>query len=843
MKLKHIVISILLLAASFPAVAQNAQTLYFMEEITERNNMNPAFTPNCKFYFDFIFMPNFFIGGGTDQFILNDFIFNRNGQTTTFLSSEAEIDRFFKKLKPATTLNVNAKFNILSFGFRFNRKNYLTFDFGINADLTGYVPRDLMRLSLLGTPSDTYNKFDFSKLGVDATMWSNVSIGYMREVNDKWTFGFKAKYLMGYANMQTNVSNMSLVAARDRWELDAHGRVNASLPVDYALDENGRLDTESIALQQESDLLSLLYRPAGHGAAIDLGFTYKPIKNLTISASLTDLGFIRWGRNMVGASMNGSTSIDGLIQPNDSLFLEDGSINTGVITDRLNGVLDTIIASAEIDKEPKPYCSMLNANFYAGVEYGVLNNKISFGLVNDLRFNHAHVRDEVTLAVNFRPIHWLKASFSYSFVNGRGGNLGVGLNLRAGMFNTFLIMDYVPLSWANINYTDENGMMQTIPAPNRTQMVNIQAGMSWNIGRDANDPDNDGVWRYRDRCPDTDMDFLRKQCPGLKKKQFVDRQGCEFDEDGDGIHDCYDLCPNTPAGVEVDSVGCPLDADADGVPDYLDRCPDTPEGVEVDENGCPLDEDKDGVPDYLDQCPGTPAKVIVDSVGCPLDTDGDGVPDYLDRCADTPGGVEVDERGCPVDTDHDGVADYLDKCPETPAGVRVDADGCPLDTDGDGIPDYLDKCPAQAGPASNHGCPEITREVTNLFKKAMTGIQFESGRDVIKKSSYPVMDEIVKVLNDNPEYKLNISGHTDNTGNAEKNLQLSRDRAAAVVAYLVKKGIDPSRLRAAGYGQERPIADNKTAKGRSQNRRVEFEVEYAEVTQERIVNPELIEEQ
>ncbi|MGM9805558.1 MAG: DUF5723 family protein [Candidatus Aphodosoma sp.] len=836
MKSRHIIISLsLLIAATLPAVAQNTRTLYFMEEITERNNMNPAFTPNCKFYFDFVFMPNFYLNAGTDQLIVNDLLFNRNGITSTFLSSEAEMDRFFRKLKPAVTFNVGAKVNILSFGFRFNRRNYLTFDFGINADVAAYIPRDVFRLALFGTPDDTYNRFDFNRLGVDATVYSNVSIGYMRVIDDKWTFGFKAKYLMGYADMQTSISDMSFVATRDRWVLNTHGRVNASLPVSYEVDEQNRLVTSSVALYPDPDIISLLWRPAGHGAAIDLGFTYKPIGNLTVSASVTDLGFIRWGRNVIGASMDGSFQIDGLVdfQPGDS-------IDFSVVADRLQQIGEDIVATAEIDRDPKAYTSMLYANFYAGVEYGVLDNKISFGVVNDLRFNHAHVRDEVTLAVNLRPLHWMKFALSYSFVNGRGGNLGVGLNLRAGMFNTFLIMDYLPLSWANINYTGADGLSQRIPVPNRTQMVNIQAGMSWNIGRDANDTDNDGVWRYRDRCPDTDMDFLRKQCPGLKRKQLVDRQGCEFDEDRDGVHDCYDLCPGTPAGVAVDSVGCPIDTDADGVPDYLDRCPDTPEGVSVDSMGCPVDTDNDGVPDYLDRCPDTPARVSVDENGCPVDTDNDGVPDYLDRCPGTPDSVEVDENGCPVDTDRDGVPDYLDRCPDTPVGVPVDKEGCPVDSDGDGIPDYLDRCPFQRGTEANFGCPELTREVSNIFKRAMTGIQFESGRDVIKKSSYPIMDKIVKVLEDNPEYRLNISGHTDNTGSAEKNLQLSRDRAAAVVAYLVKKGIDPSRLTASGYGQEKPVADNRTAKGRAQNRRVEFEVEYKEVTHERIVNPELL---
>jgi len=298
------------------------------------------------------------------------------------------------------------------------------------------------------------------------------------------------------------------------------------------------------------------------------------------------------------------------------------------------------------------------------------------------------------------------------------------------------------------------------------------------------------------------------------------------DTDKDGIADRYDKCPNTPIDVKVDAVGCPIDTDGDGVADYLDKCPNTPSGVKVDAAGCPLDTDGDGVVDYLDKCPNTPSGVVVDAVGCPIDTDGDGVADYLDKCPNTPKGVKVDAKGCPLDTDGDGVSDDIDACPNTPAGVKVDAKGCPIDTDGDGVPDYLDKCPTVPGIAANKGCPEVKAETKKIFAQALQGIQFESGKDVIKKTSNPILDKVVGVLKDNPSYLLEINGHTDNQGNATKNLYLSQKRSEKVKAYLVAKGIDESRLTAKGYGATVPVADNKTAAGRAKNRRVEFKVNF-----------------
>jgi hypothetical protein len=110
--------------------------------------------------------------------------------------------------------------------------------------------------------------------------------------------------------------------------------------------------------------------------------------------------------------------------------------------------------------------------------------------------------------------------------------------------------------------------------------------------------------------------YLAFNRPGVIKRVITPTQPSPLDEDGDGIPDDADLCPDTPAGVPVDEFGCPLDSDGDGVPDYLDRCPDTPAEAIVDENGCPIDSDGDGVPDYKDRCPETPVGATVNSIGC-----------------------------------------------------------------------------------------------------------------------------------------------------------------------------------------------------------------------------------
>ncbi len=230
-----------------------------------------------------------------------------------------------------------------------------------------------------------------------------------------------------------------------------------------------------------------------------------------------------------------------------------------------------------------------------------------------------------------------------------------------------------------------------------------------------------------------------------------------------------------------------------------------------------VDSDGDGVFDSKDRCPNTPAGVIVDEFGCPVDSDGDGVADYLDKCPNTPKGVKVDANGCPLDRDGDGVPDYLDKCPDV-VGVPLH-DGCP-DTDGDGIPDKEDKCPTIPGPKENYGCPIEAKEMIDNLES----VQFEFDSSIIKPVSYPALDAAVNTMKNNPEYKLDIAGHTDSTGDDAYNQWLSERRAASVAKYLSDKGVDEARLKSAGFGETQPIADNETAEGRAKNRRVEFKV-------------------
>jgi len=269
------------------------------------------------------------------------------------------------------------------------------------------------------------------------------------------------------------------------------------------------------------------------------------------------------------------------------------------------------------------------------------------------------------------------------------------------------------------------------------------------------------------------------------------------------------------AGVKVPIYQSKLrDKDNDGIVNKEDNCPDVAGPIE--NQGCPWkDTDGDGVLDKDDECineagPG-------ENNGCPWkDSDGDGILDKEDECPETPGLPEF--NGCP-DTDGDGIMDSEDRCPELPGSKEYR--GCP-DTDGDTLVDIDDKCPQVAGPVDNNGCPVVTQQVQNQLNDYARTILFDTGKATIKPESVSVMVDIIQILNEYPNAKFTVEGHTDSVGSSESNQRLSEARANSVLNFLIDEGISSNRLSAIGYGEDKPIASNATRAGRQQNRRVEI---------------------
>lgn len=368
------------------------------------------------------------------------------------------------------------------------------------------------------------------------------------------------------------------------------------------------------------------------------------------------------------------------------------------------------------------------------------------------------------------------------------------------------------------------------------------------------DRDNDGTPDKTDECPDDFGSSTFFGCP---------------DTDEDGIPDSADDCPNQKG--TLDALGCP-DTDKDGIPDSDDDCPNAAGPIK--DLGCP-DSDGDGLSDNDDECPlekgkkrnnGCPKKVeevvigeidfaaddaedkleevkevvkeivqeevkIEEKIETPVvtpkiekpsapDADNDGVADAEDACPNEPG--SKNSQGCP-DSDGDGFTDEIDECPLSMGKLN----GCP-DTDKDGVNDANDNCPNELGLVSNGGCPAmktVADEDLAVFMTAAREVRFETGSNILEASSYSVLEQVKEVMQRYPNFRLMIEGHTDDVGDSRENQMLSENRAKACYIYLIANNIPALNIQYIGYGEMRPLADNKSKRGRELNRRVEFRME------------------
>jgi outer membrane protein OmpA-like peptidoglycan-associated protein len=856
--MKKILFAALVAMITLSASAQQVTTLYFLENAPMRHTINPAFQPVSRGFINFSPLGWMSYGIGDNSLTIQDIFFVDpvTGKTITPLHPNADKAKFLRQIRSMTLMNGETTLGLLNMGFRIKENGFLTIGINERASVGATLPKSIFDFVFDGGMKDLtggINTIDLGGISAGGSVYTEIGAGYSHKINEKWTVGGKLKFLLGTAYAGLDSRDLKIDANTEAWDINGTMRLDVAAPVNLAyLSQyiNGKNINQIVdgfkdgsfnqdSLINRSDVPALvkgLVRPSGYGAALDFGITYKPIENLQISAAITDLGFIYWSHaNRFTCTVDTTFEGAGHIDYNDPAYRDaDGNFSTEILMDTVQSRLMGLLNGVKMgDNGGRGFARMTSARLNIGLDANFWDNRVGVGIVSATRLYNARLYEEVTIGAAFRPVNWFNIALSYSLLNnGKYSNIGAGLSFMPyDGINLTLALDYIPTSYAGMN--DGKGGKRYV-IPDKAKMVNVALGFSICWGSNRRDKDKDGVWDKLDQCPETPRGVA------------VDSVGCPLDEDHDGVPDYLDHCPGTPAAAIhfIDENGCALDTDGDGVEDYIDECPNTPEAAygKIDEKGCPLDSDGDGVPDYLDDCPNTPEAAYgkIDEKGCPLDSDGDGVMDYEDECPNTPEAAygKIDEKGCPLDTDGDGVPDYLDECPNTKKEAigHVDAKGCDLDSDGDGVMDYEDECPNVPGIRANKGCPEIKREVRKLLEKAMQGIEFETGKSTIKPKSYPLMDQIAQTFLDNPNYIIEVQGHTDNVGKPESNLKLSQDRADAVRNYLINKGVEAERMTAIGYGQDQPIEPNTTKQGRQKNRRVQFKITFEEVHYETILD-------
>ena len=443
-------------------LAQQSNILYYMGGVPQSHLVNPATRPGCNFYIGLPVFSPFQVNIENSGFSLNDVMWQEGDSTKLFFNTLESQNDFLDKLGKSNFISAELSTNIISFGFK-SGEMYYSYELTERASFRFSYPGDLLKLLIKG--NEIGDEFDFSGLGIEAFSMLEFAVGVSREINDQLIVGARGKILFGHANISTRKTDITLNTDMD-WTASSRFDINATLPLmDIATDSVGDFIFDSINKQENlssSDYIKMI--TGNKGLAIDLGIHYKPIDNLTLSASLLDLGFIRWKNNTYNITQDAEFIYNGLetdISETDSIF---------------DNFLDTLKNTFVISSTEKPYTSFLGGKLYLGGTYQIIE-EISAGILLRSEMFKGRLREQLTISANFYPIKEVAASLSYSIMNRTFNNFGFGVSFKPGPFNLYIISDNIPLTFA---VEQSSGA----PIPNKTRTANIRFGINFVFGCD-----------------------------------------------------------------------------------------------------------------------------------------------------------------------------------------------------------------------------------------------------------------------------------------------------------------------------------------------------------------------
>ena len=740
------------------SIAQQNFLIHNMSFLPQSTYFNASSLPNDRFYLGFPMVSNSSINVFNSGFKYKDLI------TRTNDGSFYDLNNVLSKLSKENFFLTDVSTDLLSFGLR-TKKNYFMFNVTEKIDFRFGYSKQFLDLLWNGNGPTVGQTQEFN-FALDLSHYREYGLYYSRQINSKLHAGIRVKYLYGMENISTARNTVTLFTDPSTYDITATSDFN--------------INSAGFSKVDYKNLSEYAFKKNNKGWGLDLGADYRINEKIGVSASVTNIGFIKWNTdlNNFKSEKPGSAYTFRGFEMNQ--VINDSVTSTQVF----NTVLDSLQKNFRLIETKESYkINFAPTVFVSGKYY--FDEFIYAGLTLQSRKFDSKYRTTASASFNFRLREFFDFGIAYSIGKKSFGNLGIGLCYNFGNANLYLLTNNI---FGAIDYKS-------------TKFLSGRVGINFAFGKYFmnNDRDDDLIPDKEDACP---YNFGPPETGGCP------------DTDGDKIIDIEDDCPNEPGVKSLN--GCP-DRDSDGIMDKYDDCPDI--AGEPQFKGCP-DRDHDGIMDLDDKCPlefGTK-----ELKGCP-DRDGDGIGDADDLCPDKKGSET--NRGCPDDTDGDGVYDDEDKCPEVVG--EIENKGCPnLDSDNDGIFDKDDECVYTPGSIENKGCPILTTEDLEIINTASEKLLFFENSFEINPSSFVFLENLANWMKNNSFAYLSLYSHADNEGPEVGRIQISKERAISVKQFLINKNISPLKINYEYFGSSKPIADNNTVEGRKQNNRIEFKIKF-----------------
>lgn len=428
-------------AVSFGTLqAQKANSLYFLEQSPGIARSNPAINPSYS---------GFGIGiSSLSIYVQSDLALNQliqvgpDGQTRWFLNPDADRNVFLESIESQTQFRSGTHIDYFSLGIKLGDKGYLRFHSGLSIETNAGIPKDLFRMIIDGMDANaSVTSFDLTQTQFDISAYSISGMGFSSNFGEKVIVGANINYLRGLSDIRMGFDELRIDASEEQWDVYSKGYLQMAGPdqIDFRYDEDGYLDgfeqkySNSVG-QNLSSIVNALPN-AGSGFSFDLGVLIKPVSFLKLSASLTDIGSIRWNsKHIQKAASDGHFTYDGM-------DLNASETEESSIQEEVKDLL-----RFEKVQDYRSYRSRLNSKLNFGAEAGIIENKMSLGVLSQTTFTDYGDFQDLMLSANFKPGSLIQTAFTYSLLHGELSSFGAAVNMKLLFLNIFAAADYIPAS-------------------------------------------------------------------------------------------------------------------------------------------------------------------------------------------------------------------------------------------------------------------------------------------------------------------------------------------------------------------------------------------------------------
>jgi hypothetical protein len=391
----------------------------------------------------------------------------------SFLHPGYNVDKFLAKIKDKNSMEPEVAIQLLGVGFSVGKDGYVFLDINDRIDGNIVLPGDLFKLALKGNEGFVGNKIDLSSLRGDIKYYREIGVGFSKNFTDKLRIGIKGKLLFGIADASIDNKALGISVNSDySHTFDANLAVNISGPVNVYMDSKHNIDSvvfDNNRFKTSSGITDFLSGKKNMGLGMDIGATYDLTDRIVLSASLTDLGFIRWNKDVTNLKANNHFEFSGL-------NMLDYFNGTKTLDEIGNNMLDSLKNAFVVSKTKTSFTTYLPFGISLGGSYNI-TKQISVGLLSYSRVIEKQFREALTLSANINLGNALSTSLSYTAENYQYDNLGAGLAFRAGIAQFYLVSDRIPISWNKISDKNTN-----IILPANWNTFNLRLGMNLVFG-------------------------------------------------------------------------------------------------------------------------------------------------------------------------------------------------------------------------------------------------------------------------------------------------------------------------------------------------------------------------